>query len=113
MLLDKHPNKPNNIKRLINKATVAMLQETHLSVNSGLKPLNAIFPADIYELDYSHGSGLAVGLCTATPLEASSQLCHESHLFLSKFPNCFDANVVIMGDFNMSPSPISCNFETL
>ena len=50
---DKHPNKPYNIQRLINKATVAMLQETHLSVNSGLKPLNAIFPADIYELDYS------------------------------------------------------------
>ena len=136
---DKHPNKPYNIQRLINKATVAMLQETHLSINSGLKPLNAIFPADIFELDYSHGSGLAAGLCTATPLEASSQLCHESHLFLSthcsfvkpfKFSAYFvnvyfghpnkdtvaslvryleglplDANVIIMGDFNMSPSP--------
>lgn len=133
-----NPNKPYDIKRLVSNATVAMLQETHLSKDDGMLPLDAIFPPQAYELDYCHGSGSSAGLCTATPL-GSSRICHESPIFLSSFCNItepinfsgyfinvyfhkpdkhsikslvqylqslpLEENVIVMGDFNLSPSP--------
>jgi len=65
-----------------------VLQETHLSENDGSRPLNAIFPPQTYELDFSYGTGSSAGLCTATPL-GSSKLCHESPIFLSTFCSIF------------------------
>eukprot|EP01102_Stenamoeba_stenopodia_P022987 TRINITY_DN977_c0_g2_i12.p1 TRINITY_DN977_c0_g2~~TRINITY_DN977_c0_g2_i12.p1 ORF type:complete len:306 (-),score=37.39 TRINITY_DN977_c0_g2_i12:426-1343(-) len=133
-----NPNKPYDIRRLVSNATVAMLQETHLSKENGMLPLDAIFPAGVYELDYVYGSGSSAGLCTATPL-GSSELCHESSSFLSSYCNItqpisfsgyfinvyfhepnkqsvnslvqyiqsipLEENIVVMGDFNLSPSP--------
>jgi len=57
-----NPNKPYDIKRLVNSAHIVMLQETHLSENDGGHPLDAIFPPQTYELDFSHGTGVSAGL---------------------------------------------------
>jgi len=63
-----NPNKPYDIKRLVSSAHIVMLQETHLSNKDGNRPLDAIFPPQTFELDFSFGTGSSAGRCTATPL---------------------------------------------
>ncbi len=126
-------NKPQHIKKLLEKASISLLQETHIKEQPSLA-IQSIFKGQS-DIHYSPGTGTSGGLSSIFPENTTKHLHSDQTFVASSFggfiSDCIiinvyfpphskwqdfqllldyvdtiplDVNVIIMGDFNLAPS---------